>query len=231
MDNLSCNIIEFGEFKSMIGKKGICGIIFNFVIFEKAIVGNVIYDVDIEVGIKVSKLVIEIYEFFVFKDICDVCDIFMLVYEEIKGLDGYISIEVLLIIVKDIESIISEVICYYMVIGCENLMIKIFGILEGLLVVMWVISEGINVNVILLFFVESYINIVWVYIEGLEVRVVKGEDIDKIVFVVSFFLSCIDSNIDGLIDEKFKKVIDEIVKVKLEVVKGKVAIVNVKIVY
>lgn len=65
----------------MIIEKGICGIIFNFVIFEKAIVGNVIYDVDIEVGISVGKLVIEIYEFFVFKDICDVCDIFMLVYE------------------------------------------------------------------------------------------------------------------------------------------------------
>lgn len=65
----------------MIIEKGICGIIFNFVIFEKVIVGNVIYDVDIEVGISVGKLVIEIYEFFVFKDICDVCDIFMLVYE------------------------------------------------------------------------------------------------------------------------------------------------------
>lgn len=137
----------------------------------------------------------------------------------------------LLIIVKDIESIVSEVICYYIVISRENLMIKIFGILEGLLVVLWVISEGINVNVILLFFVESYINIVWVYIEGLEVRVVKGEGINKIVFVVSFFLSCIDSNIDGIIDSKFKNIVDEIVKVKLEVVKGKVAIVNVKIVY
>ncbi|MDE5096574.1 MAG: transaldolase [Trichodesmium sp. St11_bin5] len=231
MDNLSRNIIESGELKSMIGKKGIRGITSNPAIFEKAIAGNAIYDADIEAGIKASKSVIEIYESLVFKDIRDACDIFMPVYEETKGLDGYISIEVPPTIAKDTESTISEAIRYYTAIGRENLMIKIPGTPEGLPAVTRVISEGINVNVTLLFSVESYINTAWAYIEGLEARAAKGEDIDKIASVASFFLSRIDSNIDGLIDEKLKKVTDETVKAKLEAVKGKVAIANAKIAY
>ena len=57
------------------------------------------------------------------------------------------------------------------------------------------------------------------------------QDISKIASVASFFLSRIDSNIDGTIDSKLKNVADETVKAKLETVKGKVAIANAKIAY
>ena len=110
-------------------------------------------------------------------------------------------------------------------------MIKIPGTPEGLPAVTRVISEGINVNVTLLFSVESYVNTAWAYIEGLEARAAKGEDISKIASVASFFLSRIDSNIDGTITGKLKDVTDETVKGKLETVKGKVAIANAKIAY
>ena len=231
MDNLSRNIIESGELKSMIAQKGIRGITSNPAIFEKAIAGNAIYDADIEVGISAGKSVIEIYESLVFKDIRDACDIFMPVYEQTNGLDGYISIEVPPTIAKDTESTISEAIRYYTAIGRENLMIKIPGTPEGLPAMTRVISEGINVNVTLLFSVESYVNTAWAYIEGLEARIAKGEDISKIASVASFFLSRIDSNMDGTIDNKLKNVTDETVKAKLENVKGKVAIANAKIAY
>ncbi len=231
MDNLSRNIIESGELKSMIAQKGIRGITSNPAIFEKAIAGNAIYDADIEAGISAGKSVMEIYESLVFKDIRDACDIFMPVYEQTNGLDGYISIEVPPTIAKDTESTISEAIRYYTAIGRENLMIKIPGTPEGLPAVTRVISEGINVNVTLLFSVESYVNTAWAYIEGLEARAAKGEDISKIASVASFFLSRIDSNIDGTIDTKLKNVADETVKAKLETVKGKVAIANAKIAY
>ncbi|MEB3342991.1 transaldolase [Okeania sp.] len=231
MDNLSRNIIESGELKSMITDKGIRGITSNPAIFEKAIAGNAIYDADIEAGISAGKSVMEIYESLVFKDIRDACDIFMPVYEKTEGLDGYISIEVPPTIAKDTESTISEALRYYTAIGRENLMIKIPGTPEGLPAVTRVISEGINVNVTLLFSVESYINTAWAYIEGLEARAAKGEDISKIASVASFFLSRIDSNIDGTITSKLKDVTDETVKAKLEAVKGKVAIANAKIAY
>ncbi|NEP75793.1 MULTISPECIES: transaldolase [unclassified Okeania] len=231
MDNLSRNIIESGELKNMIAQKGIRGITSNPAIFEKAIAGNAIYDADIEAGISAGKSVMEIYESLVFKDIRDACDIFMPVYEQTNGLDGYISIEVPPTIAKDTESTISEAIRYYTAIGRENLMIKIPGTPEGLPAVTKVISEGINVNVTLLFSVESYVNTAWAYIEGLEARAAKGEDVSKIASVASFFLSRIDSNIDATIDSKIKNVTDDTVKAKLETVKGKVAIANAKIAY
>jgi transaldolase len=231
MDNLSRNIIESGELKNLIVEKGIRGITSNPAIFEKAIAGNAIYDADIEAGIKAGKSVLEIYESLAFKDIQDACDIFKPVYEQTNGLDGYISIEVPPTIAQDTESTINEAIRYYKAIGRENLMIKIPGTPEGLPAVTKVISEGISVNVTLLFSVESYVNTFWAYIEGLEARAAKGEDISKIASVASFFLSRIDSKIDDLIDAKIESATDEAVKAKLDAVKGKVAIANAKVAY
>lgn len=231
MDNLSRDIIESGELKNLIVEKGIRGITSNPAIFEKAIAGNKIYDADIEAGIKEGKSVLEIYESLAFKDIQDACDIFKPVYEQTEGLDGYISIEVPPNIAEDTESTINEAIRYYKAVDRENLMIKIPGTTEGLPAVTKVISEGINVNVTLLFSVDSYINTFMAYIEGLEARVAKGEDISKIASVASFFLSRIDSKVDDLIDEKLKNVTDLNKKAKLEAVKGKVAIANAKVAY
>ena len=231
MDNLSRDLIESGELKNLIVEKGIRGITSNPAIFEKAIAGNKIYDADIEAGIKKGKSVLEIYESLAFKDIQDACDIFKPVYEQTNGLDGYISIEVPPNIAEDTESTINEAIRYYNAVDRENLMIKIPGTPEGLPAVTKVISEGINVNVTLLFSVDSYVNTFMAYIEGLEARAAKGEDISKIASVASFFLSRIDSKIDELSDEKLKGVTDLNKKAKLEAVKGKVAIANAKVAY
>ena len=231
MDNLSRDLIESGELKNLIVEKGIRGITSNPAIFEKAIAGNAIYDADIEAGIKEGKSVLEIYESLAFKDIQDACDIFKPVYEQTEGLDGYISIEVPPNIAQDTESTINEALRYYKAIGRENLMIKIPGTPEGLPAVTKVISEGINVNVTLLFSVESYINTFMAYIEGLEARAAKGEDISKIASVASFFLSRIDIKIDDLIDAKLEGVTDLNKKAKLEAIKGKVAIANAKVAY
>ncbi|MDF5730034.1 MAG: transaldolase family protein, partial [Rhizonema sp. PD38] len=97
-----------------------------------------------------------------------------------------------------------------------------------------VISEGINVNVTLLFAVKSYEAAAWAYIEGLEARVNRGEDISKIASVASFFLSRIDSNVDETIDERIKKIgstDSPNLKARLQAIKGKVAIANAKIAY
>jgi transaldolase len=231
MDNLSRNLITSGELKSMIESRGLRGITSNPAIFEKAIAGNAIYDTDIEAGIKAGKSTLEIYEDLVFDDIRHACDIFHPVYEESKGLDGYISIEVPPTIANDTESTIREALRYYQAIGKANVMIKIPGTAEGLPAVERVIGEGINVNVTLLFSVESYISSAWAYIRGLEAFAAKGGDVSKISSVASFFLSRIDTNIDGQIDEKLKGVTDAALKGKLEGLKGKIAIANAKIAY
>ncbi|HEY9710170.1 MAG TPA: transaldolase, partial [Oculatellaceae cyanobacterium] len=232
MDNLSRTLIESGELKQMIEDRGIVGITSNPAIFEKAIVGNAVYDADIEAGIRAGKSVLEIYESLVFEDIRNACDIFKPVYESSNGLDGYVSIEVPPTIADDTQSTIDEARRYYQQLGRENVMIKIPGTKMGLPAVEQVIGDGINVNVTLLFSVDSYVETAWAYIRGLEKRAAEGKDISKIASVASFFLSRIDSNIDDRIDKKLAAGTDRIEKkATLEAVKGKVAIANAKVAY
>ncbi|MBH8563308.1 transaldolase [Nostoc sp. CENA67] len=232
MDNLSRDIIQSGELKNLVENQGITGITSNPAIFEKAIAGNVIYDADIEAGIRAGLPTNKIYESLIFADIRNACDILRPVYEASNKLDGYVSIEVPPIIAHDTQATINEARRYFTEIGRENVMIKIPGTTAGLPAVEQAIADGINVNITLLFSVESYINTAWAYIRGLEKRVALGKDISNIASVASFFLSRIDSNIDSKIDAKLKKGVDDIaVEARLRAVKGKVAIANAKIAY
>ncbi|MDF5723003.1 MAG: transaldolase [Rhizonema sp. PD37] len=234
MDNLTRDLIKSGQLKDMISSRGIRGITSNPAIFEKAIKGNALYDADIEAGIRAGLPVQKIYESLIFEDIRNACDIFRPIYEESGGLDGYVSIEVPPTIADDTEATIKEARRYYQEIGRENVMIKIPGTLSGSPAVKQVITEGINVNVTLLFAVKSYETAAWAYIEGLEARVNQGEDISKIASVASFFLSRIDTNVDETIDERIKTIgstESPNLKARLQAIKGKVAIANAKIAY
>ncbi len=232
MDNLNRDLIQSGELKNLVENRGIRGITSNPSIFEKAIVGNEMYDADIEAGIRDGKSVQEIYESLIFDDIRNACDILRPIYDETDGLDGYVSIEVPPTIARDTEQTIQEAKRYYEAIGKANVMIKIPGTTEGLPAVEATIKEGINVNVTLLFSVDSYINTAWAYIRGLEARAAQGQDISKISSVASFFLSRIDSKIDDSIDARLASGSDRIEKsAELKAIKGKVAIANAKIAY
>jgi len=232
MDNLTRDLIQSGELKRLIEQQGIRGLTSNPAIFEKAIIGNAVYDADIEAGVRAGKPLQEIYESLIFDDIRNACDIFRSVYDESGGLDGYVSIEVPPTIANDTQTTIEEARRYYREIGRENVMIKIPGTAEGLPAVEQVISEGINVNVTLLFSVDSYIETAWAYIRGLEKRVAAGGDISKLASVASFFLSRIEIKVDEAIDNQLKAGVDRLEKeAKLRAVKGKVAIANAKIAY
>jgi transaldolase len=232
MDNLTRDMLQSGELKQMVETQGLRGITSNPAIFEKAIKGNKIYDEDIETGIRARKSLLEIYESLIFDDIRNACDIFLPVYEESGGLDGYISIEVPPNIADDTESTISEARRYHREIDRPNVMIKIPGTSAGLPAVEQMISEGVNVNVTLLFSVQSYINTAWAYIRGLEKLAASGQDISKIASVASFFLSRIDIKIDERLDATLKKGVDQLAQeAKLNAIKGKIAIANAKIAY
>jgi transaldolase len=232
IDNLTRDMIQSGELQDLVENQGISGITSNPAIFEKAIAGNVIYDADIEAGVRSKLPTSKIYESLIFADIRSACDILRPVYEASQGLDGYVSIEVPPTIAHDTQATIAEARRYFQEIGRENVMIKIPATESGLPAVEQVIADGINVNITLLFSVESYINTAWAYIRGLEKRSAAGEDISKIASVASFFLSRIDHNIDAKIDAKLKKGVDDITQeAKLRTIRGKVAIANAKIAY
>jgi transaldolase len=230
MDNLSRDLMTTGSLAKSI-EEGVLGITSNPAIFEKAIVGNAVYDQDIEAGIRANKSLDEIYESLVFTDIQLAADVLKPVYEKTKGIDGYVSVEVPPTISDDTEKTITEAFRYFKVIDRPNVMIKIPGTPEGLPAVEKVIAAGINVNVTLLFSVQSYVDTAWAYIRGLEARVAKGEDISNISSVASFFLSRIDSNIDARLEKAAVAASDVALQAKLRGLKGKAAIANAKIAY
>jgi transaldolase len=233
MDHLNRNLIESGELQQMIETQGLRGLTSNPAIFESAIANNQIYDADIEAGIKAGKSVREIYESLIFEDIRHACDLFSVIYEESDGLDGYVSIEVSPHLARDTQGTIDEALRFYHSLERENVMIKIPGTKEGFPAIERIISEGINVNVTLLFSVDSYVNAAWAYIQGLEQRSSKKQPINKIASVASFFLSRIDTKIDFYLDERLKEIGTETLseEARLNQVKGKVAIANAKIAY
>jgi transaldolase len=153
------------------------------------------------------------------------------VYEQTQGIDGYVSIEVPPTIANNTASTITEARRYYQAIDRPNVMIKIPGTPEGLPAVEQMISEGISINVTLLFSVESYVAAAWAYIRGLETRAAKGEDISQISSVASFFLSRIDTNIDAKLDNLLKHLTDTSKTEKITALKGKIAIANAKVAY
>lgn len=233
MDNLNRTLIESGELKEMIKNRGLRGLTSNPAIFEKAIAGNEIYDADIEAGAKAGKSVQEIYESLILEDIRNACDIFRPIYDESGGLDGYVSIEVSPKLGRDTQGTIEEARRFYRALDRKNVMIKIPGTPEGFPAVEQAISEGINVNITLLFAMDSYTEAAWAYIRGLEARVAAGQPIDTIASVASFFLSRIDTKVDDRIDQRLKNIGTEDLnkEARLNEIKGKVAIANAKIAY
>ena len=231
MDNLSRDLLTSGELAELVTTRGVLGITSNPAIFEKAIGGNAIYDTEIVTGIKAGKSLNDIYESLIFTDIRHACDILLPVYQQTNGIDGYVSIEVPPTIAADTKSTISEARRYHGQIDRPNVMIKIPGTPEGLPAVEQMISEGISINVTLLFSVASYVESAWAYVRGLEARAAKGEDISNISSVASFFLSRIDTNIDGKLDRLLKDLTDTTKTEKISALKGKIAIANAKVAY
>jgi len=231
MDNLSRDLLTSGELAELVTTRGVLGITSNPAIFEKAIGGNAIYDTEIVTGINAGKSLNDIYESLIFTDIRHACDILLPVHKQTNGIDGYVSIEVPPTIAADSKSTISEARRYYGKIDRPNVMIKIPGTPEGLPAVEQMISEGISINVTLLFSVASYVESAWAYIRGLETRAARGEDISNISSVASFFLSRIDTNIDSKLDHLLKDLTDTAKTAKISALKGKIAIANAKVAY
>jgi transaldolase len=231
MDNLSRDILQSGELAQLIDSRDVHGITSNPAIFEKAIAGNAVYDADIEAGIRAGKSVEDIYESLVFDDIRTACDVLMPIYQASSGVDGYVSLEVPPNLAHNTDTTLKEARRYFNAIQRPNLMIKIPGTPEGLPAVEAAISEGINVNVTLLFSVQSYIDTAWAYIRGLEARAAKGQDVRNLASVASFFLSRIDSKVDDRLDALTAEADDPDRKAQLQAAKGKVAIANAKVAY
>jgi transaldolase len=229
IDYIRRDLIASGELRRLIEEDGLKGMTSNPAIFEKAIAESSLYDKDIHDMALKKKDVKEIYETLSQCDVQNAADEFKPVYEKTDGKDGYVSLEVNPHLAHDTKGTIEEARRLWAALDKPNVFIKVPATSEGLPAIQQLISEGINVNVTLLFGLPRYEQVVEAYISGLEARAAQGKPIKNMASVASFFLSRIDTLADPLI-EKFIESYSE----KTELAKklhGQVAISSAKAAY
>ena len=203
LDFIDRKLMNTGQLQKLIDEDGVRGLTSNPAIFEKAISSSSDYDEDIRKLAQEGKNNEEIFYGVAISDIRRAASILMSVYEEkVSSGDGYVSLEVSPQLARDTEGTIKQAMELWKEVDCKNVMIKIPGTAEGLAAIRKCISEGINVNVTLLFGLQRYTEVTDAYLSGLEDRMKMGLPIDEIASVASFFLSRIDVMIDPLLDEK-----------------------------
>lgn len=221
-DNISRSFLAGGGLQKMIADFDLRGVTSNPSIFEKAIAKSTEYDGDIRSLAAEGKTTTEIYEKLTTDDIRNACDILKDVYAATGGNDGFVSIEVDPRLAHTTDETLEQARHLWKVVDRPNVMIKIPGTPAGIPAVRTAISEGINVNVTLLFGIENYTQVAKAYIDGLRDRLSRGGDITRVRSVASFFLSRVDTNVDKMLEYKGKE---------SEHLAGKAANANAKLAY
>ena len=200
LDYIRRDLIASGELRRSIEEDGLRGMTSNPAIFEKAITGSRDYDEDIRAMALEGKDAKAIYETLSQRDVQSAADEFRPVYERTDGNDGYVSLEVNPHLAHDTHDTIQEARRLWGALNRPNVFIKVPATAEGLPAIQQLISEGINVNVTLLFGLPRYRQVAEAYIAGIETRTAHGKAVKHVASVASFFVSRIDSLVDSLLE-------------------------------
>src|SRR6202048_3516702 len=218
LDYIRRDLLKGGELQRLITEDGLRGMTSNPAIFEKAIAGSTQYQDFLDSLAGRADLDAKgRYELLAIRDIQDAADLLRPVYQSTKKRDGYGSIE--------------EARRLWKTVARENVMIKVPGTAEGIPAIRQLLSEGININITLLFAQGVYEEVAAAFIDGVEKFAATGGDVSRVASVASFFISRIDSLVDSLINDQLKKETDAARKAKLQSILGKVAIANGKLTY
>lgn len=230
-DNVDRAQIQSGQYQHILTDDGIAGVTSNPSIFGKSISTGHAYDEQITQLLNEGKDTSAVYEAVVIQDIRTVADMLRPVFERTEGQDGYVSLEVSPDLSHDTEGTLSEARRFWKMVDRPNLMIKIPATPEGIPAIKQAISEGISINVTLIFSLDSYRAVADAYLSGLEERNGRGEAINKIASVASFFVSRVDTLVDQLLEDKIKATSDTNEQQRLKALEGKAAIANARLVY
>ena len=220
-----------GLFQRLLDEDGIMGVTSNPTIFQKSISQGDAYDEQMTQLIKEEKSTSEIYEALVIKDIATEADMLRPIYDRTNRQDGFVSLEVSPDLSHDTEETLSEARRFWKMVDRPNVMIKIPATSEGIPAVQQALTEGINVNITLIFSLDSYREVADAYITALENRNAEGKDISQIASVASFFVSRVDTLVDQLLENKIKATKDIAEQQQLKSLEGKAAIANARLVY
>src|SRR6195952_359465 len=196
VDQIQRSLTQGGELKRLVDEWSLRGETSNPAIFEKAILGKDEYDEQIAELFEGGADSRSIYQAIAIEDVQEPADVLRPVYDDTKGYDGYVSLEVDPDLAFDTDKTMEQAREYWGRVDRPNLMIKIPGTAEGLPAIEEALYEGININVTLLFKVSQYEKVIEAFIRGLERRVAEGKPVDQIHSVASFFVSRVDSEVD-----------------------------------
>jgi transaldolase len=196
--------------------------------FEKALASGSAYDDQIRFeGRGVTAY--ELFERIVTTDVRDACNRFRPVHDRTGGADGYVSIEVSPELAYKPQASVAEATRLWARVDRPNAMIKIPGTMEGLLAIRELTAAGINVNITLLFSREMHRRVIDAYMAGLEDRLGAGKPLSGIHSVASFFVSRVDADVDGLLEELARR--GAVDRNALSALAGKTGIANAKLAY
>lgn len=229
LDYIRRDLIASGELGHLIENDGLRGMTSNPTIFEKAISGSHDYDQPIRAMSLEGNSVNDIYETLSQEDVRSAADAFRPTYDRTEGVDGYVSLEVNPHLAHDTRGTIEEARRLWAALNRPNVLIKVPATAEGLPAIQQLISEGINVNVTLLFGIPRYRQVVEAYIAGIEARAGQAKPVKKIASVASFFISRIDALVDPMLEANIAGKGSETYLAKL--LRGQVAIASAKMAY
>src|SRR3954471_5913911 len=232
LDYIRRTLITSGELTRLVVEDGLGGATSNPAIFEKGIDGSNDYASAVDQIAKEDPGLDakNVYERLAVKDIQDAADVLRPVYDRTMSHDGYVSLEVSPGLADDTTGTLAEARQLWKEVARPNVMIKVPATPAGLPAIRALISEGINVNVTLLFARDAYEAVADAYIDGLEARNRAGQPLAHVASVASFFVSRIDTAVDSLVEAKLKTATGADT-VRLERLLGKVAIANAKLAY
>ena len=227
LDSISRDLIKSGQLQRLVTGDKLHGLTSNPTIFEQAIGHSDAYDDALRQLLRANEKQTEkaLFEALAIEDIRMAADALRPVYDETHGGDGYVSPEVSPHLARDTGGSIAEAKRLWQAVERPNLMIKIPGTHEGIPAIEQLISEGINVNVTLMFSLRHYDAVARAYITGLERRDAYSPGGNKIwpVSVASFFVSRVDNVIDPMLEK--------IGTQEALALRGKIAIANAKLAY
>jgi transaldolase len=229
LDFIDRELLSSGRLRRMIEQDFVTGETTNPTIFEKALAEGHEYDDQLSAAPR-ELTPSELFEIVETDDVRTACDIFADVYARTNGGDGYVSIEVSPAAANDADATVHEAQRLWHAVDRPNLMVKVPGTAEGATAVRQLISQGINVNITLLFAINAHARVIDAYIAGLADRLRAGNPIDGVASVASFFVSRVDSEVDkrleGIAAGKPEQEREQILRLR-----GKAAIANAKLAY
>jgi transaldolase len=180
--------------------QGVTGLTSNPTIFRSAVLGTDGYDD--RIAALDGRAPREAYETLAIEEVRAAADVLSPVYARSRGSDGYVSLEVAPELADDVEGTLAAARDLWARVDRRNAMIKIPATTAGVEATRRATADGINVNVTLLFSVERYAAVIDAYLAGLEERRWRGQRLDRVASVASFFVSRVDASVDPLLGDR-----------------------------